>query len=315
MGSRQNASMVHVLNKDLMFRAYNRVLRPHEVWNVGVVHEPIQVFLEPGARPRVEWFPQLEENSFLADPFAVVRDEKVYVFCEAFDRRVSKGKIVWVELADGVRSSKPNLAIQLPIHVSHPYLFQHQGEIYCIPETYQGREIALYKSNRFPSEWEKVCTLIQGIAGLDSTVFRFEDNWWLTCLDNDVNPLDRLFVWYSRDLLGPWIPHSANPVKIDIRSCRPAGTPFMYNDRLYRPAMDCSRTYGRRVVLNRIVRLTPRVFEEAPEVVIEPYADSAYPHGIHTLSAAGGITLVDGKRLCFLKSGIKNSLGLHFVRE
>ena len=88
----------------------------------------------------------------------------------------------------------------------------------------------------------------------------------------------------------------------------------MHDGCLYRPAQDCSRTYGRRVILNRITRLTPKVFKEEPEVVIEPYADSDYPHGIHTLSAAGGITLVDGKRLVFLKSAIKDSLKRRFFR-
>ena len=44
--------MVQVMTKDLLFRAYNRVLRPHEVWNIGVVREPIDVFLVPGARPQ-----------------------------------------------------------------------------------------------------------------------------------------------------------------------------------------------------------------------------------------------------------------------
>ena len=40
-------------------------------------------------------------------------------------------------------------------------------------------------------------------------------------------------------------------VKTDVRSARPAGTPFVYQGELYRPAQDCSRTYGGSIVIHR----------------------------------------------------------------
>ena len=171
-----------------------------------------------------------------------------------------------------------------------------------MPETHQAREISLYQAKRFPYEWYKADTLIRGIAGLDATILEFGEYWWLMCCDNDVSSLGGLFIWYARSLKGPWLPHAANPVKKSIYSSRPAGTPFVRNGCLYRPAQDCSKTYGWRVVLNRVTRLTPTEFEEQPVATIEPYANSEYPHGIHTISAAGGVTLVDGKRLTRLTS-------------
>ena len=38
-------------------------------------------------------------------------------------------------------------------------------------------------------------------------------------------------------------------------------------------------------------------FREEPAAFVEPDAHGPYPDGLHTLSAVGGITLVDGKRL------------------
>jgi len=64
--------------------------------------------------------------------------------------------------------------------------------------------------------------------------------------DADDGPLTKLRVWFADDLLGSWCPHPGNPVKPDIRSARPAGTPFVHDGALYRPAQDCSRTYGAR---------------------------------------------------------------------
>ena len=65
---------------------------------------------------------------------------------------------------------------------------------------------------------------------------------------------------------------------------------------LYRPAQDCSVTYGGAVVINRVERLTPEEFVERPVRRLAPAAHGPYPHGLHTLSGAGNVTLVDGKR-------------------
>src|SRR3990170_2959561 len=135
---------------------------------------------------------------------------------------------------------------------------------------------------------------------------QYEGVWWL--ISTDQGSYFNLFVWYAPDLLGPWKPHAANPVKTDIRSVRPAGTPFMYNSYLYRPTQDCSRTYGGRTVLNRVTRLTPTEFKEELAAVIEPYTNSPFPDGVHTISAVGDITLIDGKRFIFIGSAFKRVL-------
>lgn len=61
-------------------------------------------------------------------------------------------------------------------------------------------------------------------------------------------------------------------------------------------AQDCSRNYGGSIVINRGTRLTPPAFEE--EVASHPRPDPAgrCPDGLHSLSAAGDLTLVDAKR-------------------
>src|SRR2546427_610728 len=195
-------------------------------------------------------------------------------------------------------------AIELPVHASYPYLVVERGEIYCIPETNASREIGLYRAIDFPTRWEKVGTLVSGVAALDPTVFRHEGRWWLTCTDREVGENMPLFVWHARNLEGPWEPHALNPVKADIRSSRPAGTPFVDGGILYRPAQDCSRMYGGGIVINRVVRLTPTEFMEEPAATIEPFSESPFPDGIHTLSGVGDITLIDSKRHRFVPSAI-----------
>ena len=205
------------------------------------------------------------------------------------------------------RPSIPEVVIELPVHVSYPYLFEHGDSIYCVPETRQAKEIALYRAEDFPHGWSKIATLVSSFPGLDSTIFQYQGRWWLTSADGG-SPSFNLFVWYAQNPLGPWNPHRLNPVKVDIRSSRPGGSPFMYGDHLYRPAQDCSKTYGWRIVINRITTLTPEEFEEERAAVVGPFANEPFPDGLHTLSAVGDITLIDGKRIVFSKGALKHTL-------
>jgi hypothetical protein len=93
-----------------------------------------------------------------------------------------------------------------------------------------------------------------------------------------------------------------------VRSARPGGTPFHHDGALYRPAQDCSVTYGGRIVINRVLRLSPTAFEEEPVSTVEPDPDGPFPDGLHTLSSLGNVTLVDGKRRAVIPAEVYRSL-------
>jgi len=290
--------------RGVLGRVYDSLFRQDD-WNIGLVESPITDFLDPSAKPKIVWLPRTEFSKCLADPFAVTRDHKTYVFCEEFDYRTFKGRIVYTEI-DGIRTAAPKAAIELSTHMSYPYLLEYESETYCIPETAEAGEAALYKAEEFPSRWVKVGSLLRNFPAVDSTVFRYQGRWWLTCTKRDDARNSKLFVWHSAELLGPWKPHAANPVKVDIHSSRPAGTPFVHGGHLYRPAQDCSRTYGGRIVLNRIDTLTPSQFVEEDVAVIGPYLNGPYAEGVHTLSAVGNRTLTDGKRFIFNRNAFEH---------
>ena len=115
-------------------------------------------------------------------------------------------------------------------------------------------------------------------------------------------------MYYAREIFGPYTAHQANPVKTDIRSSRPAGTPFYHNGYLYRPAQDCSVTYGGSIIINKINKLSPHEFDESVVKIIEPFKDTIYNKGIHTIAYAGDYTLVDGKRFTFIYDNYKFQL-------
>jgi hypothetical protein len=285
-----------------------RDLFRHDQWGIGIAYEPITAFLQPDNNPTIHWLLSPVVKN-LADPFVIIRNQRRYLFCEEFDYSASKGRIIMAEINDE-KILELRTVIELPVHVSYPYLLQENGELYCVPETAKAEEIGLYKIVEFPHCWKKIGVLINRFPGRDNTLFKHRDRWWLTSADADY----RLFIWHAMNLFGPWIPHPSNPVKSNIESSRPAGTPFMHDGFLYRPAQDCSRTYGERIVLNKVTQLTPTEFNEEPAAFIEPDPNSPYPDGLHTVCASGDVTFLDGKRTRFIKSAFKKALTVDVQR-
>ncbi len=281
-----------------------RLLFRHTVWNVGIVHAPIHAFLSPRFKPAIQWFPRSREGQIWADPFGRANGGKVQVLFEKLDYDHPRGIICAVEIGAGGLPTQPKVVIEEPVHMSYPYLFEYQGETYCIPETNQARETSVYKANEFPYQWTKVANILKNVRAIDTTMFQHDGKWWMTFTDRDRGGDANLYLWYALDLWGPWTPHALSPVKTDIRSARPGGTPFEYEGSLYRPAQDCSRTGGGRIILNRVEHLTPTRFLEEPVAIIEPHAGSVYREGLHTLSQAGRFTLIDGKRFMFVPSSL-----------
>jgi hypothetical protein len=284
-----------------------RDLFRHEEWHVGVVDRPIETLLDDRTPP-VRWLPDPPKGGYLADPFGVRNGNEVTVLVEAYGYERARGVIAALRARDDGPVSHAGVVMDCGVHLSYPFVFRHGGEIYCIPETGEARQVALHRARRFPYDWERAATLIADFPAIDSTVFEHDGRWWLFCTDGESGPQTKLHAWYAAHLLGPWRPHAQNPLKTDVRTARPAGTPFEHRGQLYRPAQDCTHGYGGAVVINRVLRLTPTEFAEEAVARVEPDPRGPYPKGLHTVSAAGDVTLVDGKRLRFHRAALVRTL-------
>jgi hypothetical protein len=170
-----------------------------------------------------------------------------------------------------------------------------------VPESCAAGEVALYRALRFPDEWQKVATLLAGFRGVDSTLVRWNERWWCFTSEKGDAHGSKLQLFHADELHGPWLPHPRNPVKIDVRAARGAGTPFVHEGALYRPSQDYSLKLEGRITLNRVVTLDRERFEEQPVATVGPFASTPFPDKFHTLSALGEWTLVDGCReVCIL---------------
>ena len=286
-----------------------RSLFRHDQWNVGIVEQPIAAFLRPQNQAVVKWLPSPNRSEMRADPFGILRDGRLTILCEHLNYHENRGYIVAIDPTTAPRSVRVAIGPVPAVHMSYPYLVRGDERMLCIPETSEPQEIALYESERFPDRWIKIANFVTGTAIVDASLFRHGKFWWIA--GSEVAPKGancELHLWYSQSIVGPWHPHPGNPVKIDVRSARPAGTPFIEDGVLYRPAQDCSRTYGGRVIINRVHTLTPVAFHEEAVVAVNPDSAGPYPSGLHTLSQVGTITLIDGKRMRFIPAEFRRTL-------
>ena len=266
---------------------------------MGFAEQSVEQILRDAAvdAATVSWCPPHERDHFIADPFAYRHQGEQRVLVE--DYVFGKGRIC--ELASTPLGERLELSVTFehPYHMSYPCTFAEGGELYCVPETYQLGKACLYR--RTEGRWELVRTLLEGQPVVDPTLFKYEGRYWLLFTHQDDGAWGnlKLYAYHAERLDGDWKPHLLNPVKCDIGSSRPAGGVLVVDGALYRPSQDCSETYGGAVVMNRIAKLSPTVFEEIEAARIEPLRKGPYPAGLHTINAMGSQSVFDSKKFAF----------------
>lgn len=236
-------------------------------------------------------------HRFFADPFPVPDGDRWQVFLEDAPMDGGRAHIAVCEIARDGTWSPPRLVLERPYHLSYPFVLDWDGERWMIPETSENRTVELYRCVSFPDRWELERVLLEGVSAADATVMPWQGGFVMfTCVSRPgLRNMDSLHLFFAESLLGPWRPGRANPVKVDVRSARPAGRPFELNGHWIRPAQDCSGRYGRAIGFQRIVRLDESGYEEQEIARIDPrWAPDVL--GTHTYNTAGELTIVDCER-------------------
>lgn len=272
-----------------------------DLWRPAIVAATIQEIAARGsiAGLPLHWFPDQGALRYLADPFAIWRGGRLYVFAEFFDYRDARGRIDLCVFDDRLRFVEQRTVLREPWHLSYPYVFEADGETWMMPEAFQSGGLTLYRACAFPFEWEAAGRIDLPQVPLDATPLFHDGLWWLFYAPAypERDRLTTLHAAYAERLQGPWWPHACNPVYRAITGARPGGTPFVRDGRLVLPIQDATRSYGSALRFLEVAALTPdRFVATASAPLVPPPQWSPFNRGLHTLSAAGEVTLVDVKR-------------------
>jgi hypothetical protein len=277
-----------------------REMARYDTWNVGIVtlDGPLRdVSALPGLVRAVRWLPEQRPLYFIADPFPYRDSGRDWLLVEDYGHPWGvRGRISRIDLADLTRATLVPV-IDRDTHLSYPYVFtDEQGQVYCIPEMAQERRGCAVFALAPDGSWSERHRILLDRIVIDPTMFRFDGRWWLLGGNAEGRGSLELDAYYADAIAGPWTPHPLNPLKRDAASARPGGRPFAVGGQLYRPAQDCSRTYGGALTIMAIEELTPTRFRERPVARLEPDANGPYPDGLHHLVVDGNRLYMDGKR-------------------
>ena len=180
--------------------------------------------------------------------------------------------------------------------MSFPYIFKFENEILMCPETFEKKEIRLYKCVEFPKKWEFKKTLLKNISATDTLIFYKNDLWWmLTNADqNEIDYTSELSIFYSKDgpLTDNWISHKLNPIYVNPLKARNGG--IIYDDQnIYRVNQKIGfNQYGKSFGINRILNIDENSYEEETFSNVKPNFFKNI-HGTHHMNNNEDYTVFD----------------------
>jgi hypothetical protein len=243
-------------------------------WNIALFNSRLDI-LKDHSVPLIDAkIPHIsKEYSFYADPFFSPEGRTIRI--EAMRKRTGMGEIIELDS----KNLKIQKIILKGIHFSYPFSFEHNGDEFLFPEVADHSKARIYKKylDEFPDY-----SLINGLEELsitDPTLIKFKDFFYLFC--NHLNsPNDRLHLYYSESFSGKFLPHPLNPIVLDPLSARMAGNIVLLEGKLYRLGQDNTHHYGKQIVVNEIMQLTPSIYEERMVNMIS----CSKENGPHTLN-------------------------------
>jgi len=230
-----------------------------------------------------------------ADPFIWKHNNAFYLFIEEELFKSDRGHISCLILDNDLKITSNVIVLEKEYHLSYPFIFEFENQLYMIPETKNNNSVELYKCKKFPDVWEFEKYLLSDVRVVDATIIRAKQTWWMFAAVENQNNIgwDTLHLYYSDNpISGTWTPHVANPVVKDLSKARPAGRIYFNGQHLVRPSQDCSRRYGFAINFNHITKLSKTEYVERTERILQPPSTSGIV-ACHTWNTWGDLTVID----------------------
>jgi hypothetical protein len=230
-----------------------------------------------------------------ADPFLWTHEGQRYIFIEEMPYSTQRGHIACLALDDHLNIVSRQIVLERPYHLSYPFLFVYDGQLYMMPETKSNRAIELYQCVHFPDQWKFAKTLMPDVKAVDATLINKDGKWWLfvNIEEEGGSSWDTLHLFFSDNpLTDQWTPHPRNPIIKDVHTARPAGHIMVQSGTLIRPSQDCSVRYGYATNFNHIILLNETDYAEKRERTFRPPAWGNII-GTHTWNELENLKVID----------------------
>ena len=245
------------------------------------------------------------KNRFLADPFVIKQNGSHFCFVEDFDYNSNKGSISAYKITPSGYEAI-GVVLEEDFHLSFPFIFEYENEIFMCPETHEKKEIRLYKCIDFPRKWEFHTTLMKNVSAADTIIFKNKDRWWLlTNIDQScvADHSCQLHIFSSNNPMSDeWIAHENNPVIFDPLIARNGGL-ILSDNEIYRVFQRQGfDMYGEGSGIARITRLSSTEYVEEICSLIQPKFFEGIK-GTHTYNFDSDLIVLDYVEVCKKNTG------------
>lgn len=235
---------------------------------------------------------------FFADPFVHVEGDRVFCFVEDYVDVKKRGLISALEFGSaGVKDFGP--IIEEDFHLSFPYLFSFEGQLFMCPEANESGQIRIYRCVDLPLRWQLHSVAMEGVCAVDTMIFESGGRWWML---TNIDPAPKMKTFCELHLFsavdpisGTWVPHPMNPLIIDPATARNGGL-LRDGASVFRVAQ--ARTfgsYGTYASIFEITALSESDYSEREVARVTPEFRRGLT-GAHHMHSSGGYTVWDHKR-------------------
>lgn len=235
----------------------------HGIWSIGLLSGSSLNGLKPTESPN----PIVTASDFkkwngkaVADPFAIVRDGTWYLFFELFQKHCDTA-VIGASRSTNLKDWEPlGIVLKQPHHLSNPFVFEHDGQVYMMPESKSVRRVDLFRAVEFPHRWEFEKTILRGRL-MDCSMVQHQGRYWIFAGWRSHG----LKLFHASHPLGPWKSHWLPWLRVYSRSStRPGGRPVHCDNQLIRFSQDSTDYYGQQLRAWQVTHMSRLWYSETP---------------------------------------------------
>jgi len=255
-------------------------------WQIGFLDNPQDILKQ---EYKVHWLKGAPEDRWFADPFILdVTDESIEVLVEEVRFSNPTGRVTKLTVNRQTwELEKMTVLLELDTHLSFPAIRREGNEVFVYPENnYSGKltEYKLIEGGGNELIFNKIVSSLPLTDAIQSS--RFQKPIVLASKIDD--ECGNCLSIYKQDEKGEYI--FDYDICFDRKIGRMAGDLFEIDGKLYRPAQDCSNSYGGALVIQEFKSTDPI---ELYDVIVHKSTHPKYIEGMHTFNMFKGVGVID----------------------
>lgn len=274
-------------------------------WTIGFIDGPIADIVD-GKPYTIHYVKGMPCDRWFADPFILDYDDNtIRVLAEEFCYKIKRGRIARLLIdRSNYRLISYNIILDLPTHLSFPFIERKNGKVYICPENSASGCWSKYEYNAESGQTNKVQVIAQEpLTDAIKTDLFGEELIFSTHIPSQNGNV--LSVYDLNSLKTQEIIFPSN-------TARNAGSWFKIGDKVYRSAQDCNGGYGRAVIIQEVLEEGDGFgFKDVRRI---ESTNPLFTTGCHTFNHYGGVSVLDvhGRRrprLVWAANALKKLIG------